>query len=348
MSFTVDAKTPGGGDMHAEGTAGPLNHDDAAKTPFDAKVALKHVELANTGFLDPASGIAGTVDFDGVMKSDGEKAHSEGKANVERLRVARGGQPAAMPVAVDYATDVDLEKQVGEFTKGLIHTGRSTANLGGTYDLKPDTPTVRLKLTGKQLPISDVRGLLPAVGVILPHGAALEGGTATANLDLLGPVDRLVTTGTVNVSNTRLTNFNLGSKIRSVAAPQTGSNTDIQLMACKLRVAPDGIRTDDLNLVMPRIGTAIGSGTISAGNALNYKLQVKLAPGSPLSVLTTMTSLGQKGGGNLPLIITGTTANPVIVPDLGGMLMNPLGIGGQQGQGGLGSALGGLFGRKKK
>jgi AsmA protein len=358
MPFTVDAKTPGGGDLHVEGTAGPLNHEDAAKTPLEAKIGLKHVDLASTGFIDPASGLAGTVDYDGTVKSDGDVAHSEGKATISKLKLVKAGQPAKDPVGLEYATDLNLDKQGGEFTKGLIHTGKSVAHLGGTYDLKPETPTVHMKLTGQNLPVADVQGLLPAVGVVLPPGASLQGGVANANLDLLGPVDRLLTTGTVNVSNTRLSNFNLGSKIKApmaLAGVQTGNDTDIQLMACNLHVAPDGVRTENLNLVMPKLGTATGSGTISANNALNYDLTVKVAPGSPLAALANLTSLGRSSGGTIPLTITGTTSNPIIVPNVKGML-NPLGglMGQQQQQNGQQqnnnplSGLGGLFGKKKK
>ena len=352
MSFTVSAKTPGNGELHVEGTAGPLDRGDAAKTPLDAKVELKHVDLAATGFIDPSSGLAGIVDYTGTVKSDGVKAHSEGKANVSRLKLVRAGQPAKAPVAVEYATDVDLDKHTGTFTKGLIHTGKGIARLGGVYDLKPDTPTVRLKLTGQNLPVGDIEGLLPAVGVVLPPGSSLQGGVATANLDLLGPVDRLVTTGSVNVVNTRLAGFNLGGAIKSMAAPQTGSNTDIQLMSCKLRVAPDGVRTDDLTLIMPALGTATGSGTIAANNALSYKLNIRLSANSPLTALAQLGSFARKGN-TLPLTVTGTTAHPVIVPDIGGLITNPFGFGqqpqpGQQGQGGITGALGGLFGKKKK
>ena len=359
MPFTVDAKTPGGGDMHVEGTAGALNREDAAKTPLDAKVELKHVDLASTGFLDPNAGIAGTVDYDGTVKSDGDKAHSEGKATVKGVKLVRGGAPAKMPVGLEYATDLDLNRQEGEMRKGMIHAGNTTANLGGTYDLKGETPAVHLKLTGQNMPVNEIQGLLPAVGVILPPGSSLQGGSANANLALDGPVDRMVTTGTVNVNNTRLANFNLGSKIQAPAAlagVKTGDNTDIQLMSCKLRVAPDGINTQDLNLIMPSLGTATGSGTISPSNALHYDLTVKLAQGSPLLALTNLTSLGRSSGGTIPMTITGTTSNPVILPNIKGM-MNPLGGllgGGNQQQNGqqqnnnpLGG-LGGLFGKKKK
>src|SRR3954467_8414891 len=147
MSYTVDANTPGSGDMHVEGTAGPLNREDAAKTPLNAAVELKHVDLASTGFIDPNSGLAGVVDYTGTLKSDGEHATNEGKANVQRLRAVRNGQPSKSPVAIEYSTDVDLDKQSGQITKGGLHLGKSVAHLGGTDDLKPPTPSLRMKLT---------------------------------------------------------------------------------------------------------------------------------------------------------------------------------------------------------
>src|SRR6266571_4673913 len=79
MPFTLSAAVPGGGKMELEGQAGPLNPADSAKSPLDAKLTLKHVDLGATGFVDPGSGIGGTLDFDGQVKSDGHKLHSEGK-----------------------------------------------------------------------------------------------------------------------------------------------------------------------------------------------------------------------------------------------------------------------------
>src|SRR5579872_6992873 len=61
MPFTLDTKTPGGGSIHVEGNAGPINRENAAQTPLDAKISVKHLDLATTGFVDPASGLAGII-----------------------------------------------------------------------------------------------------------------------------------------------------------------------------------------------------------------------------------------------------------------------------------------------
>src|SRR5205807_2296366 len=56
MPFTLSAVTPGGGVLELDGQAGPLNHQDSAKTPLDAKLNLDHADLAATGFFDSSSG----------------------------------------------------------------------------------------------------------------------------------------------------------------------------------------------------------------------------------------------------------------------------------------------------
>src|SRR5438270_5821128 len=71
VPFNLSAVTPGGGALEIEGKAGPLNHEDSAKTPLDAKVTLDHADLAAAGLLDPSSGLSGVIDFDGQLKSDG-------------------------------------------------------------------------------------------------------------------------------------------------------------------------------------------------------------------------------------------------------------------------------------
>src|SRR5262249_25712824 len=68
--FRLDAKTPGGGTIHLDGKAGPLNADDASATPLEARVQIKQLDIAATGFIDPASGLGGIVDFNGTLTSN--------------------------------------------------------------------------------------------------------------------------------------------------------------------------------------------------------------------------------------------------------------------------------------
>jgi AsmA protein len=348
MPFTLDAKTPGGGTVKLEGKAGPMDQSDAAKTPLDAQIAIEHMDLAATGFLDPAAGMAGMVDYAGKIASDGKTAELEGKATASKLKLVRGGGPARQPVTFDYASSYDLERESGTLTRGDIRLGKSVAKLSGNYETRGESPVVHMKLRAEGLPVDDVESVLPAVGVMLPSGSSLRGGVATANLSLDGPLDRLVIAGPINVSNTTLKGYSVASKLGALGALSGvhggGSDTAIQKLASSVRVGPEGIRADGINVVAPGLGTVTGAGTISPSNALNFRMIAKLANGGGVAGgLTQITSLGGRTQGNLPFLIQGTTSAPVFVPDVAGSVTQTVGAPAE----GVSGILGGLFGKKK-
>jgi len=357
MPFTLDAKTPGGGKLKVEGTAGPVNQSDTSLTPLQAQVSIDNMDLATTGFLDPSSGIQGVLDYKGTVKSDGSSAQTEGQATVNKLRVVPNGAPARQPVSLNYASTYDLKRAAGTLTRGDVHTGSSTVRLTGDYDMHGATTVVHMKMNGSQLPVKDVEGLLPAVGVTLPAGASLQGGTITMNLALDGPVDKLVTTGTTELSNAKLAGYDLASKMKALSAlsflQSTSSDTVIQTLSSNLRIAPEGIRADNVNLVIPSIGSMTGSGTVSSNNALNFHMVAKLAASRGVmgQMAKNIPILGgaSRGGGGIPFMIQGTTSQPIFIPDVAGvakgMVGNPL---QQQQQNPLGNALQGILGGKKK
>src|SRR5438270_320499 len=345
VPFTVSAKTPGAGKVSLDGRAGPLNREDASQTPVEADVNVEHMDLASTGFLDPSSGIAGTLDFKGNLKSDGKQAKTSGNAKVDKLKLVKGGAPARIPVNLNYAADYDLVGKNGSITKGDILTGKTAAKLTGNFEGRGDVMIVHMKLNGTNMPISELQGLLPAFGVVLPSGAALSGGTASANLSLDGPIDHLVTTGPINVANTKLTGFNLGEKMKGIAALagiNTGSETVIQQLSSTLRVAPEGIQASNLNLILPQIGAVTGNGTVGANNGLNFKMLAKLNHGGGvMGGLSQLTTLGQSKG-QLPFLIQGTTSNPVFLPDVANAMGQTITAPAK----GVGGILGGIFGQK--
>jgi AsmA protein len=355
IAFTLEAKTPGGGKLKVEGSAGPINQADTALTPLAAQVAINNMDLASTGFIDPASGIAGLLDYKGSIKSNGHTARSEGQATVDKLRVVPGGSPAKQPVSLNYASNYDLKRESGVLTRGDVHTGSSTVRLSGDYDMRGASTVVHMKLNGSQLPVKDVEGLLPAVGVVLPSGASLQGGTLSLNLALDGAVDRLVTTGTVQLSNTRLAGYDLASKMKVLSAlsglKSSSADTVIETLNSNLRVAPEGIRADNLQMVIPALGSLTGSGTIAANNALNFHMVAKLAESSGMlgQVAKNIPIMGGRGG-TIPFMIQGTTSQPVFLPDVAGMvkgtIANPLQQQPQQNP--LGNMLQGILGGKKK
>jgi AsmA protein len=357
IPFTLSAKTPPSGALKVEGTAGPLNQSDMAATPLTAHVTIKNLDLASTGFVDPSSGIAGLLDYDGDIKSNGQVVHTEGKTRIANLKLVKAGAPARQPVTLDYATDYDVAPQSGVLKKGDIHVGNSTVHLTGDYETRSDT-VVRMKMQGSNLPIQDIEGLLPAFGVVLPAGSSLQGGTATANLSINGPVSRLVTTGPIDISNARLKGFDLGSKLAPVAklaGVKTGGDTLIQTLSSQLQVAPEGIKADNLNLIVANLGTLTGGGTIGANNQLNFKMLAKFAhSGNTIAGIANRLGLGSAEEG-IPFLVQGTSSAPVFVPDLGAALArgkmgsplaNPNDPNAQQ-QKGLGGLLNGILGKKK-
>jgi AsmA protein len=353
--FTLGAELPGGGKVKLDGNAGPINHNDTSLTPLQANLEVKKLDLAASGFIDPASGIAGVADFHGTVSSDGNRARSSGNASAEKLKLSPKGSPATRTVAMRYATTYDLQKQTGQLTQGDVTVGKAIAKLGGTYDLHGESAVLNMKLNADNMPVDDLQSMLPPLGVTLPSGSSLDGGMLSSDLTIIGPVSKLVINGPVKLVNTKLKGFDMGSKLSAISAltgVKSGQDTSIQNFSSNVHVAPSGIQTENINLVVPAIGTLTGSGTISPQNALDYKMTANLSGGAVTGV-SQMAGLGAKGA-SIPFFIQGTASNPKFVPDVKGMmgsqLTNRLGTqvpGGQNGQGVV-DALGGLFGKKKK
>ena len=348
--FEMKAATPGGGKLEADGRAGPLVAGNAVASPIKMDIDVKGLDLAKSGFVDPASGIGGVMDFAGKAVSDGKKLTAEGKGTVKKLKVAAGGAPATQPVTLDLAADLDPVTNQGRITKGDITVGSSKATLTGTMNTKGETVVVKSKLDATSMKVDDIAGLLPALGIVLPSGAQLKGGTASTNLNIEGSLDRLVISGPLNVSGTTLMGFDAKksmSAVAGLAGVNVGKNIDIQTLASGLRYGPEGIRLDGIQLVAPAIGSMNGAGTISPSHALDFKMRAKLAGGGGLvGGLAALTSGGQNAG-EVPFMIKGTTSAPVFLPDIGslatGTIKTPANIGKETITG-----LGGLFGKKKK
>jgi AsmA protein len=368
--FKLTATGPGNADLKVEGKAGPIDQTDTSLTPLAASVNVQHLDLATTGFIDPASGIAGIMDFDGSLSSDGKQMSSKGTVKANKLKASAAGQPSSVPVTVDYATDYTLKSQAGVLNQGDVHIGNALARLTGNYNTSAEPTKVDMKLNAQGMPLGDLEGFLPAVGVVLPPGSKLQGGTLTANLTITGPVDKPVIVGPVNLSNAKLAGFSLKSKLGALSSftglggGGGGSDTEIQTLSANVRNDPSGSKIDNLNLVVPTIGTVTGAGTVSAAGQLDFKLVAKLAgalggisqvAGGAGGIASSLMGGGAKGGsgdgGGIPFKVQGTTSNPQVIPDIGGAVGNMVkgGIPNASNPAGAASnALGGLLGKKKK
>jgi len=352
--FTLSADLPGGGNVKLDGTGGPINRTDTSLTPLQAKISVNQLDLVKSGFVDPSAGFSGLANFAGTVESDGSKARSMGDATAEHLKLSPKGTPAQSTIAMKYNTTYELQKEVGQLTQGDVSVGKASAKLSGTYDLHGSTAALNFKLNADNMPVDDLETLLPALGVVLPKGSKLEGGTLSADLTTTGPINALVITGPVKLSNTKLAGFDMGSKFSSVAAlsgAKTGPDTSIQNFSADVHYSPSGMQTNNVNLVLPALGTMQGSGTVSPQNALDYKMTANFN-GSVVGGLTKMAGVSANGA-TIPFTITGTASDPKFMPDVKGMLSGQLKKnlgsqipGGQNGQGVV-DAIGGLFGKKK-
>jgi AsmA protein len=371
---TVTADLPSGGKFKLDGTAGPIDQTDASLTPIDAKLEVDSLDLASTGFVDARAGLGGILDLTANLSSQNGEAQTKGNVKISKALFISGGSPAGVPVTVDFDTKYDLRKSAGVLNPSTVKIGNAAAHLNGTYKTAGDDTIVNIKVEAKDMPAKDLELFLPALGINLPKGASLQAGTLNADLDLAGPVGKLVTTGNVGLFKGVLAGFDLGSKmsgVASLAGIKSGKDLQIEKLTSNLRMAPDGLKADNFIAVLPGVANLSGAGTVDSKNNLDFKMAATLTSSlgdvaSPVSSVGGMLGKATGGGGGcksgttVPFQIKGTTADPKFIPDVGGlaagMLKSQLGCAGGLGATGAKDAgvvpadavksLGGLFKKK--
>jgi AsmA protein len=365
--FSVSGQLPGGGSMSASGKVGPFNQANNAATPLDAQITLKHVELGSSGILPPDAGIAGTADLQAQVQSNGQTLNATGSTQIAGIKLAKDGQPSAKPVQVQFAIVQNEQAMTGEVQKAVFTVGKATINTSGTYQSSGPTTAINLKVNGNNVPIDEIVAFLPALGVRLPQGSQLKGGTLTTALTVSGSSANPVISGPVRLDNTQLAGFDLGSKLQTLSqltggriGSATGSGTNIRSLSMNIREAGGGIQTDNIALDVAGVGTATGAGSVSPAGALNYNVVLKLtgltggasgnnapaagAAGGKAALLGGLMGmipggaggaaggLGSIGGllkNGIPVAIGGTTSNPTFAPNLRGVAA---GVGASAGQ----------------
>ena len=214
--FDLSANLPVGGTLKLTGNAGPLSEKDAADTPFNAGLQIRHLDPVAAGLIEASKGISMVDDIDAKISSNGTVASSSGNIRAAKLQLSRTGSPAPQPVSIDYQVSDDLGARTGKVTDVAIHTGNVAAHVTGTYRLTPKAMVLDLHLAAPNLPVDQLEQLLPVVGIKLPSGSSLHGGTLTANMAITGPATETTISGPVDIENTSLTGFDLGSKIEGL------------------------------------------------------------------------------------------------------------------------------------
>lgn len=223
-----------------------------------------------------------------------------------------------------------------------------TGNLGPIVNNDGSHVPFEGRSKAENVPAQDIENLLAVLGYALPAGSSLKGGTIKADLALRGPLASFVAQGPVQLSGVTLAGFSLASKLSAAlgqSAAQTGNDTLIKVAEGALRYGPQGIRADNLNVEIASIGSVTGAGTMSASNALDFRLVVKLEGASPIARLTQL-SLFNKGGG-IPFRIEGSASSPQVAADIPGLSKTPLNQLKIPSHGQLGGLLDGILKKKK-
>ena len=358
--FKLSAQIPGGGSLTGDGTAGPINHANVSATPLNAHVSITHLDLASSGVVAPDAGISGVADLDLKALSDGNNLNANISSKIQGLRIAKNGSPSAKPVDVQLAIAQNMQSLAGQIQKGVINIGGAIINVSGTYQTSGATTALNLKVSSDGTSIDALEAFLPSVGVHLPSGSRLQGGTLTTSLNVTGSAANPIISGPIRLNNTNLAGFDLGSKLgplSGLAGSKSGSGTAIQSLSTNIAVNGGNVRTDNLSLIVPSLGSATGAGTISAAGALNYNVVLKLTGllggiggggkggaaagvGGIAGQLMGMIPAGAAGGvaggvvGNIagsalrngvPVAIGGTTSNPTFTPNMNGVLSSAAG-----------------------
>lgn len=341
--FELSANLPANGSVKVSGTAGPISAKDASDTPFKGTIHIAHLDPVAAGAIEAGKGISMIADADAQLSSDGRALAATGKIQASKLQVSRTGSPAPQPVNVDFNIANDLEARTGRVNDIAVHAGSAAAHVNGTYRLMPQAIQLNLHLAAPNLPIDQLQQLLPAFGVQVPSGSQLKGGTLTANLNVSGPATATSIAGPVEIDNTQLAGFDLGSKIQGLnAAGKTGGGTQIQVLKADVNSTPQATQFSNIYGNLPQLGSASGSGTVSPSGALNFRMVATLSSSNMAGNLANQAmnqassyiggflhpgakpkaSAGNKG---IPLIITGTASSPSIRADVGGLIKSEAG-----------------------
>jgi AsmA protein len=327
--FTVAMNVAGGGAIKLDGKAGPIDENDVAMTPATLTLKVDKLDLAGSGLNEIAPELAGLVSFDGACQSGANGVDLNGRLKIDKLKLSARGTPAKRVVELDFHVAHDLKKRSGRVHQGDIHIGSAVTRLVGTYAPQGDSLTVDMTLDGPRMPVPELEGLLPALGIVLPNGSSLQGGTAGVKATIQGPMDRLVITGSITMNNTRLAGFNLSSKllgIERLAGIKSGADTEVQLLSGDVRMAPEGIAASNLKLVVPAVGDVAGGGTVNPDSTLNFKMTASVNTGGLAAALNNEP---------VPFTVAGTCSEPVFHPDMKAVVKDSVK--------GVGKAAGGLM-----
>jgi uncharacterized protein involved in outer membrane biogenesis len=229
FDFVIGLTIPGekAGTVEIEGEAGPVDSQDKARTPIDARARMQDADLAGLESLFGARlRHAGRLTMDVHVKgklAEGLKAEGEFKA--EQLRLAEGVEPARVPLEAEFALTARSEKKSEGSEISLVidrcevRLGKTKAGVTGRIDRIPDDPFIDLQIKGDGMALDSLLESAYAFGFGPPPGTQASG-VATINLRARGATRSTSLDGRVEIRDL---------KFRSSSMPQTMTVSDLKL-----------------------------------------------------------------------------------------------------------------------
>jgi hypothetical protein len=147
--------------------------------------------------------------------------------------------------------------------------------MSGRYAEIDGRTVVKFDVIGHGAPVTAVAELLPAVSLPLPAGSSLQGGVASIDVVLQGPLERPTTVGSVVVNNTRLIGFNLEERLSSITGLDLlhiNRELEISTFDAHFNAGPGKISVESIDVTMPGIGVFSGSGEVGDDRMIEFRM----------------------------------------------------------------------------
>jgi AsmA protein len=310
FDFVIGLTMPGekAGKVEVEGEAGPVDRQDASRTPIDARVKMDEVDLASLESLfGGASPRAGRLTMDVNVKGKlAEGLKAEGEIKAEQLRLIAGGEPARTPLEAEFALTAKSERKSADqsevslaIDEGEVRLGKTQASVKGHISRLTAEPFVDLQIKGDRMALDSLLESAYAFGFGPPPGTKASG-AATVNLRATGEAKSIALNGQAEIRDLKFQSPSLPQAIQIselqlncnpqeiTAAPFRAalSRTVVEFNHLKianytgqprahLEVATNNAQVDDLLKIAESFGArpdATGSGTATLRAAIDTNL----------------------------------------------------------------------------
>jgi uncharacterized protein involved in outer membrane biogenesis len=230
FDFVIGLTIPGekAGKVEVEGEAGPVNSQDGAGTPIDARVRMQDADLAGLeSLLGADARHAGRLTMDVRVKGKlAEGLKAEGEVRADQLRLAEGVEPARDPLETEFALTARSEKKSAErseislaIERCEVRLGKTKAGVTGRVERIPDDPFMDLQIKGDGMALDSLLESAYAFGFGPPPGTKASG-AATVNLRASGDARSTSVDGRVEIRDL---------KFRSSSMSQTMTVSELKL-----------------------------------------------------------------------------------------------------------------------